>query len=68
MEAVIRNDGGNGDVVFEATVYQNGESWTKTIKKYFDSKETSEMKLVFDEVKLFNGKIQTSVRAYQYGK
>ena len=67
VEATIRNDGGNGDIVFEATVYQNGNSWTKTSKKYFESKETSDMKIVFDEVKLLQGKIETSVKAYSYG-
>jgi len=68
VEAIIRNDGGNGDVVFEATVYQNDNSWTKTLKKHFESKETAEMKIVFDEVKLFQGEIQTSVKAYAFGK
>ena len=68
VEATIRNDGGNGDIVFEATVYQDGNTWTKTVKKYFESKETSDMQIIFDEVKLFKGKIQTSVKAYQYGK
>jgi len=66
VEATIRNDGGKGDIVFEATVYQNGNSWTKTTKKYFDSKETSDMKIEFDEVKLLQGKIETSVKAYCY--
>ena len=68
VEAVIRNDGGNGDIVFEATVYQGGNSWTKTIKKYFESKETATMELQFDEVEMMNGKIQSQVRAYAFGK
>jgi hypothetical protein len=68
VEAVIRNDGGNGDIVFEAIVYQDGNSWTKSAKKYFQSKETANMELQFDEVKLMNGKIQSQVRAYSFGK
>ena len=68
VEAVIRNDGGNGDIVFEATVYQDGSSWTKTAKKYFEAKETATMVLQFDEVKLLKGKIQSRVRAYSFGK
>lgn len=68
VEAVIRNDGGNGDIVFEATVYQGENSWTKTAKKYFESKETATMELQFDEVEMMNGKIQSQVRAYAFGK
>jgi hypothetical protein len=68
VEAVIRNDGGNGDIVFEATVYQDGNTWTKTVKKYFESKETSTMELQFDEVKMLGGKVQSQVRAYSFGK
>lgn len=68
VEAVIRNDGGNGDIVFEATVYQNGNSWTKTTKRYFESKETATMQLVFNEVGLFKGKINFNSRAYPFGK
>ncbi len=68
VEAVIRNDGGNGDIVFEATVYQDGNSWTKTAKKYFEAKETSTMVLQFDEVKLLKGEIQSRVRVYSFGK
>ena len=68
VEATIRNDGGSGDIVFEATVYQDGNSWTKTLKKYFDSNETADMKIVFDEVNLMQGKIETSVKAYTDGK
>jgi len=68
VEAVIRNDGGNGDIVFEATVYQDGNTWTKTAKRYFESKETSTMELQFDEVKMLGGKIQSQVRAYSFGK
>ncbi len=68
VQAVIRNDGGDGDIVFEATVYQAGNSWTKSVKKHFTSKETATMELVFDEVKLLNGKIQSSTRVYSFGK
>jgi hypothetical protein len=68
VEAVIRNDGGNGDIVFEATVYQKGKSWTKSTKKHFGSKETASMELQFDEVGLLDGEIHSQVRAYSFGK
>ena len=68
VQAVIRNDGGNGDIVFEATVYQDGNNWTKSTKKYFNSKETATMELQFDEVEFLKGKIQTQVKAYSFGK
>ena len=68
VKAVIRNDGGNGDVVFEATVYQGTNHWTKTVKKHFEAKETANMQLQFDEVEAFKGKYQARVMAYSYGK
>jgi hypothetical protein len=68
VKAVIRNDGGNGDIVFEATVYQGENSWSKSAKKYFESKETATMELQFDEVKMLKGEIQSRVRAYSFGK
>lgn len=64
---VIRNDGGSGNIVFEVTVYEGDKTWTKTKVEYFNSKETKELKLVFDEVHLF-GSGKYSVRAYPYGK
>jgi len=66
--AVIRNDGGNGDIVFEATLMQDGKRYTKTKKRYFESKETKRMELVFDEAKLLGEKAKFSSRAYAFGK
>ena len=68
VEAVVRNDGGNGDVVLEPTVFQGDRSWTKTIKKYFESKETTTMALKFDEVEMLRGEYRSQVRAYPFGK
>jgi hypothetical protein len=68
VEAVIRNDGGDGDIVFEAIVNQGGNSWTKSAKKYFQSKETASMELQFDEVELLKGEILSQVRVYSFGK
>jgi hypothetical protein len=68
VQAVIRNDGGNGDIVFEATVYQEGNNWTKSVKKYFEAKETKTVELIFDEVKFFKGDIHSEVKAYPFGK
>ncbi len=68
VEAVIRNDGGNGDIVLEATVYQDGHTWTKTAKKYFEAKETETMAIQFDEVKLLADDVRGSIRAYPFGK
>lgn len=68
VEAVVRNDGGNGDIVLEATVFQGEQSWTKTIKKYFESKETATMSLKFDEVEMLRGEYRSQVRVYPFGK
>ncbi|HSP86900.1 MAG TPA: hypothetical protein VLN45_02105 [Ignavibacteriaceae bacterium] len=68
VEAVIRNDGGDGDIVYEATVYQDGNSWTKPAKKYFGSKETNAIELQFDEVELLNGDFRSSSKVYSFGK
>ncbi len=66
--AQIRNDGGNGDVVFEATVHQGEKHWTKTTKRYFQSKQTAEMELIFDEVGFWGSTPLCSMRAYAFGK
>lgn len=66
--AEIRNDGGDGAIVMEATVYEGAKHWTKTTKAYFGSKETKKLELVFDEVHLWGPKHKYSVRAYAYGK
>jgi hypothetical protein len=50
----IRNDGGDGYVVVEATVFQGNDSWTKTAKIYLSSGTTGDYKIVFDEVRLLN--------------
>lgn len=64
VSAVIRNDGGDGNVVLKVTVTQDGNSWTKTSKKFFGSKETAEMELKFDEVKLLGGEIKKRINVY----
>ncbi len=48
----IRNDGGDGYVIFEATVHQGEKKWNKTKKRHFQTNETAEMELIFDEVKI----------------
>gem|GEM_PF-1518039 len=64
----VRNDGGAGDIVFEATLIQGDERWTKTCNEYFKAHETKEMRLVFDEVQLLGGKAKYSYRVYGYSK
>ncbi|MFA5803574.1 MAG: hypothetical protein WC879_02925 [Melioribacteraceae bacterium] len=66
--AEIRNDGGDGDVVFESTVSQGDQQWTKTTTKHFISKETARMELKFDEVEGLKGKSSYSVKCYRLGK
>lgn len=66
--AEIRNDGGDGDVVFESTVSQGNQQWTKTATKHFISKETARMQLKFDEVEGLKGKSSYSVKCYPLGK
>lgn len=62
--ADIRNDGIAGEVVFEATVYQGENQWTKTKKELFTAKETKKLELSFDEVTLLGGEQTFSVKTY----
>ena len=66
--AEIRNDGGDGDVVVEATMYQGDKNWTKSSRRYMQAKETTRFELTFEEVKWLGGKVTYSVNAYGYGK
>lgn len=51
----VRNDGGDGVVLFEATMIQDGKRYTKTTTQYFAARETKTMKIVFDEAELLSG-------------
>lgn len=68
LKVQVRNDGGDGNVVFEATVFQGNNHWTKSTREFIGSKETKEMDLQFDEVKLFGGRARAEYRVYPYGK
>jgi len=62
--AEVRNDGGDGKVVFEVTFMQGSESWKKTTTKFMSAHETTRFELVFDEVSLLGGQSKYRVRAY----
>jgi len=63
----VRNDGGAGPVVFEATVFQDGKQWTKTAMHDLQAKQTAHFELVFDEVTLLGSSDKYTVRAYPLG-
>ncbi len=62
--AIVRNDGGLGIVTLEATVYQGGNSWTKTAEKLMRSGEADRIEIHFPEVSLSGGTISYSCRVY----
>jgi len=63
----VRNQGGDGYVVIEAVVSQDGTDWTKTKQIYMPSYQTESFELIFDEVELFETGPTYSVRAYRLG-
>lgn len=63
----VRNQGGDGYVVIEAVVSQDGRDWTKTKQIYMPSYQTESFELIFDEVELFDTGPTYSVRAYALG-
>ena len=62
--AEIRNYGNSGDVIIEATIYQGGNSWTKTNRLYMSKNLTKRYYIVFDEVELLGGDVTVRVIAY----
>lgn len=67
VRADISNKGGDGNVVFEATVSQGRKSWTKTMSTYLTSYQTKTVELVFDEAKFISTNPEFTVRAYPLG-
>lgn len=63
----VRNSGGDGYVVVEATVRQKDDRWTKTQQVYMPLFATQKFELVFDEVRLFGKDPDCSVRAFALG-
>lgn len=63
----IRNDGGDGYVVAEATVSQDGETWTKTDQIFLGSYETAAVEFVFDEVRLLRQTPEYDLRVHALG-
>lgn len=47
--ADVRNDGAEGQIVFEATVFEGNKVWTKTATAVMTAKETRRFEIVFDE-------------------
>lgn len=68
VHASIRNEGGSGNVIFEVTVMQDGHSWTMTALRHFESQETADMEIVFDEISFLGGGFRYTTRAYAFGK
>jgi len=64
IKAMIKNTGGEGDVVFESTLTQGDEKWTKTVTHRMKPEEESEFSLVFEEVTLGGGKPSYEVKTY----
>ena len=64
----VRNEGGDGYVVIEVNVEQNGKSWKKTQQLYIESYQTSKFSIDFDEVKLLDKTPQYSVICYALGR
>lgn len=63
----LRNEGGDGYVVVEATVYQNGHEWTKTDQVFLGAYETTEVEFVFDEVRLLQSAPEYNLQAHALG-
>lgn len=64
VKGVVRNEGGDGYVVVEATVQQGGDSWMKTERIYLSSFETKDFELIFDEARMLGENPSYYVRAY----
>jgi len=65
--AHLRNDGGDGEAVFEATVVQGDHQWTKTATRRLGAKETSRVEILFEEVGFLMGVPKYTCRAYPLG-
>ena len=63
IKADVRNEGVDGDIVVEATVYQKGRHWTRRQQLYAAANQTVHADLLFDEIKLF-GEVEYELRAY----
>lgn len=63
----LRNDGGDGYVVIEATVSQEDHEWKKTQQMYLQAYQTEKFELVFDEVKFLDANPVYSVKTYALG-
>ena len=67
VKSVIRNDGGAGTVVVEATVFQDGQQWTKSDTAIMQPKQTLNFRFVFEEVGMLSGGVKFRVHAYGLG-
>lgn len=67
VKGSVTNKGGDGIVVVEATVFQSGRSWTKTLQLNLESYKTENFELVFDEVKLLGTNPEYNVTTYALG-
>lgn len=66
--AIVRNDGGAGNITMEATSYINDKRITKTVERYFSYKETARMTIVFNEATLLGKNSNILINVYPTGK
>lgn len=59
----VRNKGGKGNVVVEATYYQGNDAFTKTQVIYMEADETADFEIRFDEARLLGRNPRYSVSA-----
>jgi len=53
--AVVRNDGASGEVTVQATLYTDGKSWQHSQRVYIGKGDTREVRILFNEPKLWDG-------------
>lgn len=64
IKGSIRNEGGDGNIVIEAILYQGTKNLKKTEKYHISEFETIDFRIVFDEAELLGDKISCTVSTY----
>lgn len=59
--ATVQNQGGDGNVLVEFHVYQDGNDYDRTKQVYLRSNESQDLEVTFNEVKMFGGEIKYDV-------
>jgi hypothetical protein len=63
VQCLIKNYGGDGNVVLEVTVIQGNNKYEKLAKRFFKSDETANMEILFPEVEANNDPIHYEANA-----